>query len=63
MLDPKARWLAPDNVVILIGHGSPIARLIEAWLTDDQPGASLRFTIDNAAVAALRYLSFKSAAS
>ncbi|HVP13442.1 MAG TPA: histidine phosphatase family protein [Phycisphaerae bacterium] len=51
----KARWLSPDDVIIAVGHGSPSARLIEAWLTD-QPGPSFRFAIDNAAVAALRYL-------
>jgi 2,3-bisphosphoglycerate-dependent phosphoglycerate mutase len=50
----KARWLASEDTVLVIGHGSPIARMIEAWLTD-QPGPSFRFTIDNAAVAALRY--------
>jgi broad specificity phosphatase PhoE len=51
----KARWPADDDTVVVIGHGSPIARMIEAWLTD-QPGPSFRFTIDNAAIAAVRYL-------
>jgi broad specificity phosphatase PhoE len=51
----KARWHQPEDTVVVIGHGSPIARLIEAWLTD-QPGPAFRFTIDNAAVAALRYV-------
>lgn len=50
----KDRWRSPEDTVILTGHGSPTARLIEAWLTD-QPGPAFRFTIDNAAVAALRY--------
>ena len=39
---------------MLVSHGSPIARLVEAWLTD-QPGPWFRFTIDNAAVSAFRY--------
>ncbi|MFH1418360.1 MAG: histidine phosphatase family protein [Planctomycetota bacterium] len=51
----KARWDKTDDTVILISHGSPIARLIEAWLSE-QPGPSFRFTIDNATVAALRYV-------
>jgi broad specificity phosphatase PhoE len=50
----KDRWRSPEDTIILTGHGSPTARLIEAWLTD-QPGPAFRFTIDNAAVAALRY--------
>lgn len=50
----KDRWRDQTDIVMLVSHGSPIARLIEAWLTD-QPGPSFRFTIDNAAVAALRY--------
>jgi len=51
----KGRWSGRDDVVIVFGHGSPIARLIEAWLTD-QPGPGFRFMIDNAAVAGLRYV-------
>lgn len=50
----KARWTGPRDTVVLIGHGSPIARLIEAWLVES-PGPSFRFTIDNATVAALRH--------
>jgi probable phosphoglycerate mutase len=50
----KARWTGTDDLVLLMSHGSPVARLIEAWLTD-QPGPWFRFTIDNAAVAALRF--------
>lgn len=50
----KARWTGADDTVLLMSHGSPVARLIEAWLTD-QPGPWFRFTIDNAAVAALRF--------
>lgn len=51
----KNRWPGRDDIVIILGHGSPTARLIEAWLTD-QPGPAFRFTIDNAAVAGLRYV-------
>lgn len=50
----KARWTGPDDTVVVISHGSPIARLIEAWLTDT-PGPSFRFVIENAALTALRY--------
>lgn len=50
----KARWTRPDDVVLVMSHGSPVARLIEAWLTD-QPGPAFRFVIDNAAVTALRH--------
>lgn len=48
----KERW-SDDDAVIAISHGSPIARLIDAWLTD-RPSPSFRFIIDNAAVTALR---------
>lgn len=50
----KSRWVGEDDVVIVFGHGSPIARLIEAWLIDE-PGPSFRFIIDNSAIAALRH--------
>ncbi len=50
----RDRWRGPDDTVILISHGSPIARLIEAWLTG-RPGPWFRFIIDNAAVTALRH--------
>ncbi len=50
----KSRWRDPEDTVILVSHGSPVARLIEAWLTD-QPGPWFRFIIDNGALAALRY--------
>lgn len=50
----KARWTGPDDTVVVISHGSPIARLIEAWLTDI-PGPSFRFVIENAALTALRH--------
>ena len=50
----KTRWQASDEAVVLISHGSPIAWLIEAWLTGD-PGRSYRFVIDNAAMTALRF--------
>lgn len=49
----KSRCSGSKDVVVLVSHGSPIARLIEAWLID-RPGPSFRFTIDNATVAALR---------
>lgn len=49
----KDRWQGPQDSVVLVSHGSPVARLIEAWLTD-QPGPWFRFIIDNASVAALR---------
>lgn len=44
----------PPQSVLVISHGSPIARFIDAWLTD-LPGPSFRFIIDNASVAALRH--------
>ncbi len=50
----KERWAEPDDVVAVFGHGSPIARLIEAWLTY-QPGPSFRFVIDNGTISAVRY--------
>lgn len=50
----KNRWQDPADTAMLISHGSPVARLVEAWLTD-QPGPWLRFVIENAAVTALRY--------
>gem|GEM_PF-1703190 len=50
----KVRWTGVDDVVAVFGHGSPIARLIEAWIID-RPGPSFRFTIDNCAVTALRF--------
>lgn len=50
----KGRWTHPEDVVIVISHGSPVARLIEAWLTNT-PGPSFRFVIDNAALTALRF--------
>lgn len=50
----KARWTEPDDVVVLVSHGSPIARFIDAWLSDDR-GRSFRYIIDNGAVTALRH--------
>ncbi len=50
----KNRWTGHEDTVVLISHGSPIARLIEAWLVGT-PGPSFRFTIDNATIAALRH--------
>lgn len=49
----KDRWRGVDDRVLVVGHGSPIARLIEAWLTD-RPGPSFQFVIDNATVHVLR---------
>ncbi len=50
----KDRWRGEDDIVVLISHGSPVARLIEAWLTD-RPGPWFRFIIDNCSVSALRF--------
>ncbi len=50
----KEKWGDQDGAVLVVSHGSPIARLIDAWLTDT-PGPSFRFVIDNAAIAALRH--------
>jgi broad specificity phosphatase PhoE len=58
--DPSGTGVSPVGgkavppVVILIGHGAPIARFVEAWLTDE-PGPSYRFVIDNATIQCLRY--------
>ena len=52
----KSRWQGEEDAVVVISHGSPIARLIDGWLTDPgPPGPSFRFIIDNAAVSALRF--------
>jgi broad specificity phosphatase PhoE len=51
----KRRWRGAEDTVIVVSHGSPIARLIEAWLTDCRAaGPSFRFVIDNAALSAVR---------
>jgi len=50
----RDKWPAPDDVVIVVSHGSPIARLIDAWLTDE-PGPSFRFVIENATASGLRF--------
>lgn len=50
----KSRWTDDNDAVLIISHGSPIARLVDAWLTN-QAGPSFRFIIDNAALTALRY--------
>lgn len=50
----KQRWTDPGAIVLIISHGSPISRLIDAWLDDDHP-RSFRYIIDNAAVTALRF--------
>lgn len=50
----KARWTRPEDTVLVISHGSPIARLIDAWLSP-KPGPSFRFIIDNAALCSLRF--------
>jgi probable phosphoglycerate mutase len=49
----KRRWTCVDDIVLVISHGSPVARIIDAWLTP-RPGPSFRFIIDNAAVNAVR---------
>lgn len=51
----KVRWTARDDAIVCISHGSPIARMIDAWLSD-APGPAFRFIIDNAALSSLRYL-------
>jgi len=48
------RWPAPEDVVVVVSHGSPIARLIDAWLTD-QSGPSFRFVIENATANTVRF--------
>ncbi len=50
----KQRWGETDVAVLIISHGSPLAKLVDAWLTD-VPGPSYRYAIDNATVTALRY--------
>jgi len=50
----KSRWTALTETVLVFSHGSPIARLVDAWISD-APGPSFRFIIDNATVNALRY--------
>lgn len=49
----KSHWTAHEAVVAF-SHGSPIARIIDAWLSD-ATGPSFRFIIDNAAVSAARF--------
>lgn len=49
----RARWTGENDIVVLIGHGLPVARFVEAWLTDT-PGPAFRFLIENAAVSCLR---------
>lgn len=49
----KTEYRDVEDVVVVFGHGSPIARLIDAWLTDT-PGPSFRYLIDNAALNVLR---------
>lgn len=51
----KARWTAREDVIVCISHGSPIARMIDGWLSDSA-GPAFRFIIDNAALSSLRYL-------
>jgi len=48
------RWPAPDDVVLVISHGSPIARMIDAWLSDHS-GPSFRFVIENATLNTVRF--------
>lgn len=51
----QVRWASPDDVLLLVGHGSPLARLVEAWLLE-APGAGFRFVIDNCTVNVLRHV-------
>ena len=50
----KTRWIGMDDTVLVFSHGSPIARLVDAWVSE-APGPSFRFIIDNATVNALRF--------
>lgn len=50
----RARWGAEDDVVVLFGHGLPVARFIEAWMLDE-PGPAFRFIMENAALNVLRF--------
>lgn len=49
----RARWTDESDLVVLIGHGLPVARFIETWLLD-APGPAFRFIIVNAAINCLR---------
>jgi probable phosphoglycerate mutase len=51
----QARWTGLDDAVLVVTHGSPAARLIEAWLLV-APGPSYRFVVDCGTVSAVRYL-------
>ena len=50
----RARWTGPQDVIVCVSHGTPIARMIDAWLSD-AAGPSFRFIIENTALTALRY--------
>jgi len=50
----KRRLTSTEDVALLIGHGSPLARLVEAWL-NAPPGPGFRFVFDNAALCVLRF--------
>lgn len=50
----KNRWGATDESVLVVSHGSPLAKLVDAWLSD-APGPSYRYVIDNCGVSALRF--------
>lgn len=49
----KHRWEGSDDAVLVVSHGSPIAKLVDSWLSES-PGPPYRFVIDNAGVSALR---------
>lgn len=50
----KGRWAGSEDAVLVVSHGSPLARLVGGWLSDG-PCPSFRYVIDNATVTALRF--------
>lgn len=50
----KTRWGDDEASVLVVSHGSPLAKLIDAWLSEG-PGPSYRYVVDNAALAVLRF--------
>ncbi|RIK69350.1 MAG: hypothetical protein DCC65_01000 [Planctomycetota bacterium] len=50
----KSRWGDADEAVLVVSHGSPLAKLVDAWLSE-HPGPSYRYVVDNAGVSALRW--------
>lgn len=50
----KGRWGEADDAVLAVSHGSPLARLISAWVSPP-PYPSYQFVVDNATMSALRF--------